>query len=99
MHFNIWRNPKLDRPAVPSLASITVIQSHIFRPLRSLSCVSALWMHVKSELVAVGKHDIVACIPDIIPSSHCSANLISVTMEVQHSDRTHAVICMIWLRA
>lgn len=35
-------------------------------------------MHTVSGLVAVSKQDIVAC----IPSFHCSANLISVTMEV-----------------
>lgn len=54
---------------------------------------------MKSELVAVGTHDIVACIPDIISSLHCSANLISVTMEVQHADRIHMVICMMQLQA
>lgn len=40
---------------------------------------SAYWMHTVSELVPVSKQDIVAC----IPSFHCSANLISVTMEVE----------------
>lgn len=32
----------------------------------------------------MGKQDIVACIPDFIPSFHCSANLIPVTMAVEH---------------
>lgn len=45
---------------------------------------SFLQMHVKAELVPVGKQDIVACIPDFIPSFHCSANLIPVTMAVEH---------------
>lgn len=43
---------------------------------------------MKSELVAVGTHDIVACIPDIIPNLPCSANLISATMEV-HMQTEH----------
>lgn len=100
-HFNVWKNPKFDKPAVPSSASvIRSYLAHIQATERSeRRFPSALWTHVKSELVAVCKHDIVACIPDFIPSLHCSANLISVTMEVQHEDRTHMVICMMWLRA
>ncbi len=71
-----------------SLASFPVIQSFLFWLQRSLSRdFLTLFKHVMSELVAVGKHDIVACIPDIIPSLHRCANLISVTMELQHADR------------
>ena len=41
---------------------------------------------MKSELVAVSKQDIVGCIPDAIPSFHCCANLISVSMTVEQGN-------------
>lgn len=39
---------------------------------------------MNSELVAVSKQDIGACIPESMPSFRCSANLISVTMTAEH---------------
>lgn len=51
-------------------------------------------MHMKPGLVSVCKQDIVACIPDFLPSFHCSANLISVTLEEElGATHTHGHWC------